>query len=43
MDHETISARGNIDDEKDGVKNNSFNLNYQNYLNDNTRLFFKII
>lgn len=40
VDHETISARGNIDDEKDGVKNNSFNLNYQNYLNDNTRLFF---
>jgi vitamin B12 transporter len=40
VSHKTISARGNINDEKDGVKNNTINLNYQNYLNDNSRLYF---
>ena len=37
--HKTISARGNSEDEKDGVINYTSNLNYENYLNFDTRLF----
>ena len=37
--HETISARGASDDEKDGVENFSVNVNYEKFINENTRLF----
>ncbi len=34
-----ISARGNKKDEKDGVENYSTNINYEKYLNNNSRLY----
>ncbi len=37
--NETISAKGNSNDEKDGVKNYSTNINYENFLSNNTKLF----
>lgn len=37
--NETISAQGNSNDEKDGVTNYSSNINYEHFLNENTRLF----
>ncbi len=37
--NETISARGNSDDENDELKNYSANINYENFLNNNTRLY----
>ena len=32
IENETISARGNLNDENDGVKNYSTNINYENLL-----------
>ena len=32
--NETISARGNISDEKDKLKNYSTNINYEKFLNE---------
>lgn len=37
--NETISARGNLDDENDGVKNYSTNINYEKFINKNLRVF----
>ena len=37
--NETISARGASDEEKDGVKNFSVNVNYVKFINENTKLF----
>ena len=34
-----ISARGNAKDEKDGVENYSTNINYEKYLDNNTKLY----
>ena len=37
--NETISARGNSSDEKDGLKNYSTNINYEKFFNENLRVF----
>ena len=37
--NETISARGNSNDENDGVKNYSTNINFENYINDSTKIY----
>lgn len=37
--NKTISARGNSDDEKDGLENYSVNINYEKFLSDNNRLY----
>ena len=37
--NETISARGNLNDENDGVKNYSTNINYEKFINKNLRVF----
>ena len=37
--NETISAKGNSNDEKDGVTNYSSNINYEYFLNEKARLF----
>ena len=37
--NETISARGKIDDESDGVKNYSTNINYENYIKPNLKFY----
>ena len=37
--NETISARGNLNDENDGVKNYSTNINYEKFVNENIRIF----
>ena len=37
--NETISARGNSTEEKDELKNYSANINYENFLNNNTRFY----
>ena len=37
--NETISARGDISDEKDKLKNYSTNINYEKFLNNNTRIY----
>ena len=37
--HETISARGNLNDEKDGLLNYSTNVNYERFLSNNLRLY----
>ena len=34
----TISARGNLDDESDALRNYSTNINYEKYLNDNVKI-----
>ena len=39
VNNKTISAKGNHNDEKDGVKNYSTNINYQNFLSDELRLY----
>ena len=39
VNNETISARGNINDENDGVKNYSTNINYEKYINENLRFY----
>ncbi len=39
VNEETISARGNIDDEKDRVKNYTANINYEKYLKPNLRFY----
>ena len=39
VDYETISARGNLDDENDGVKNYSTNINYEKFINENLRFY----
>ena len=39
VNNETISARGNLNDENDGVKNYSTNINYEKFINDNIRIF----
>jgi vitamin B12 transporter len=38
VNYENISVRGKLDDETDGVKNNTININYQKYLTPTTRL-----
>ena len=37
--NESISVRGNIEDEKDEVKNYTTNINYEKYINPETRIF----
>lgn len=37
--NQTISVRGNLDDEKDGLINYTTNVNYENFLNENTRIY----
>ena len=37
--NETVSAKGESDSEKDGVKNYSANLNYEKYFNKNIRIY----
>ncbi len=37
--NETVSARGNLSDEKDSLKNYSTNINYENFLSDTLRLY----
>ncbi len=37
--NETISARGNSFDEKDGLKNYSTNINYEKFFNENLRFY----
>jgi vitamin B12 transporter len=37
--NETISARGNISDEKDELRNYSTNINYEKFLNENIRIY----
>ncbi len=37
--NETVSARGSLNDEKDGLKNYSSNINYEKFLKDNLRIF----
>ena len=37
--HETVSARGNISDEKDALKNYSSNINYEKFINENIRIY----
>lgn len=37
--NKTISVRGNLSDENDGLKNYSTNINYEKYLSDNKRLY----
>ena len=37
--NKTISARGNLTDEKDGVKNYTTNVNYENFIKSNLRLY----
>jgi vitamin B12 transporter len=39
LKNKVTSARGKVDDEKDGVKNYSTNLNFEKYLNNNNKLF----
>ncbi len=39
VQNETISARGNSSDEKDGLKNYSTNINYENFFNENLRFY----
>lgn len=39
VNNKTVSARGSLDDEKDEVKNYSTNINYENYVKPNLRLF----
>jgi len=39
VQNETISARGNSSDEKDGLKNYSTNINYEKFLNENVRFY----
>lgn len=40
--HETLSARGSSDDEKDELRNYTINTNYENYINLNKRIFNNI-
>ncbi len=37
--NETVSARGNISDEKDALNNYSTNINYEKFLNENIRIY----
>ena len=39
VQNETISARGNSSDEKDGLKNYSTNINYEKFLSENIRFY----
>ena len=39
VEHETISARGNLDDEGDKVKNYTTNVNYENIINLNSKIY----
>ena len=39
VQNETISARGNLNDENDGVKNYSTNINYEKFINENLRFY----
>ena len=39
VQNETISARGNLSDEKDGLKNYSTNINYEKFFNENLRFY----
>lgn len=38
--NENISVRGNLNDEKDKLKNNTVNINFENYLNENSKFYF---
>jgi hypothetical protein len=37
--NKSISARGNVSDEKDGLNNYTSNINYEKFINDNVRIF----
>jgi len=37
--NETVSARGNLEDEKDALKNYSTNINYEKFLSENLRIY----
>ena len=37
--NETVSARGKLSDEKDGLKNYSSNINFEKFLNENLRIY----
>ena len=37
--NETVSARGNMSDEKDALKNYSTNINYEKFINENIRIY----
>ncbi len=39
VQNETISARGNLSDEKDGLKNYSTNINYEKFFNEKLRFY----
>ena len=39
VQNETISAKGNLSDEKDGLKNYSTNINYEKFFNENLRFY----
>ena len=39
VNHEKISARGDSNEESDGVKNYSTNINYEKFINENLRLY----
>ena len=39
IDNKTISARGNSNDENDGVKNYTTNINYEKFINENLRFY----
>ena len=39
VNNKTISARGNLNDEKDGLKNYSTNINYEKFINENIRVY----
>tara|TARA_A100001015_G_scaffold321655_1_gene453760 strand:- start:1342 stop:3210 length:1869 start_codon:yes stop_codon:yes gene_type:complete len=39
VQNETISARGNREDENDALKNYSTNINYEKFLNENLRIY----
>lgn len=39
VNNETISARGKINDEKDGLKNYTTNINYEKFINESTKFY----
>lgn len=39
VNNQTISARGKINDEKDGLKNYTTNINYEKFINQNARFY----
>jgi vitamin B12 transporter len=39
VDHKTISAKGDLNDENDGVENYSTNINFEKFINENLRFY----